>query len=122
VERGASPDLVLSSPAKRARKTAKKALHASGLDAELRLVEDFYLAAPQTYASVLQSLPDSFQQVLVVGHNPGLEEWFELLTGKPQHLPTAALALVELPVETWSEFHLGIDGRLVWFWTPASDE
>jgi phosphohistidine phosphatase len=122
VERGLRPDLVLSSPAKRARKTARKVLEASGLDVPLQLVDALYLAPPPTYSAELQSLSDLVHQVLVVGHNPGLEELLGALTGRPQHMPTAALANVELPIESWSEFRLDGSARLVWFWAPADDE
>ena len=119
IERGLSPGLVLSSSAKRARKTAQKLLDASGLDVELRLLDEFYLAAPQVYIRELQALPDDLQQVLVVGHNPGLEELVRALVGRHEHLPTAALVLIELPIQSWSELRLGTVGALDWVWTPS---
>ena len=120
-KRGLHPDLIVSSSAKRARKTAKKMLAASGLDVELRLVDELYLAPPKKYANVLRQLPDTVNQVLAVGHNPGLEELVESLTGRQQQMPTAALAVIEIPIDSWSEFHTDLRGRLEWFWSPANE-
>ena len=120
--RGLRPDLMLSSSAKRAQKTAKKMLAASGLEMELRLIDALYLAPPKAYTHELEQLPDHVNQVLVVGHNPGLEELLESLTGRQQHMPTAALALIELPIDSWPEFHVDLPGRLEWFWSPSNED
>jgi phosphohistidine phosphatase len=122
LERGLSPGLVLSSSAKRARKTAQKVLDASGLKVELRLLDELYLAAPEAYICELQNLPEDIQQVLVVGHNPGLEELLRSLVGRHEHLPTAALVLIELPIAEWSDLRLKTEGKLAWIWTPSHDE
>src|SRR5687768_13703862 len=95
-ERGLKPDLVLSSTAKRARKTARKAIDASGFDCELQLVESFYLASPSAYITELQKVSDEKECVAVVGHNPGLAELLEALTKRREEVPTAALAQLEL--------------------------
>src|SRR5688572_17096724 len=113
-ERGLKPDLVLSSTAKRARKTAHKAIDASGFECELQLVDSFYLASPSSYISQLQSVSDDKKCVLVVGHNPGLTELLEALTQRREELPTAALAQLELPLESWSELQIDSKARLVW--------
>jgi phosphohistidine phosphatase len=117
-DRRLPPDLILSSSAKRARKTATKALEASGFDSELELVQEFYLATPDAYLAKLKTLPDEIHRVLVVGHNPGLEELLELLTGQQLHLPTAALAHLKLPIDSWSAMQPDLPCELDWFWTP----
>ena len=122
LQRGLQPDLILSSSAKRARKTAQKVLDASGLDVELRLVEEFYLARPDAYVAMLRTLSDDTQRVLVVGHNPGLEDLLELLTGRHLHMPTAALAHLRLPIDSWSDLQLDIPSQFVSFWSPKGGE
>lgn len=116
------PGLVLSSSAKRASKTAKKVIEASGFEVELRLLDELYLAAPDAYVSQLEKLPDELSCVLVVGHNPGIEELLLGLTGQHQHFPTAALAHVELPADRWSDIALDRTSRLLWLWTPSEDD
>ena len=55
---------------------------------------------------------------LIVGHNPGLEELVEHLTGEQQDLPTAALAQIVLPIEQWRDLKLSTRGTLLGHWRP----
>jgi phosphohistidine phosphatase len=52
----------------------------------------------------------------VVGHNPGLEELLEALTGLHEHLPTATLARVDLSIRRWAEVRTAAPGQLVHLW------
>ena len=56
---------------------------------------------------------------MVVGHNPGLEELLDVLTGELASLPTAALAQVALDIEHWSQVSQAPLGKLVHIWLPA---
>ena len=116
------PDLIISSSAVRARKTAQMVIEAMGYDGELRLARELYAAEPEAYLDTLQSLPDGFERVMVIGHNPGLEELLELLTGDWQRLPTAALAQVELDLGTWQDLGDETQGRLANVWLPRELE
>ncbi len=58
------------------------------------------------------------QRVMVVGHNPGLEDLVARLTGEEELLPTAGLARISLPIENWKELRLSTKGRLVGVWRP----
>lgn len=116
------PDLILSSTATRARKTAELVAEKSGYEGELEYRSDFYGAGPEDYINALCSLTNEYTRVMVVGHNPGLEELLELLTGEAERLPTAALAQVALPIHTWRELsdieESSLDGKLVNLWRP----
>jgi phosphohistidine phosphatase len=57
--------------------------------------------------------------VLLVGHNPGLQELLQYLTGEFKEIPTAALARIVLEVEPWSELREQ-SGRLDWLILPKS--
>lgn len=116
------PDLIISSSAVRARKTAQLAIEAMDYNGELRLEREIYAAEPEAYLDVLQALPDAFERVMVIGHNPGLEELLELLTEDWQRLPTAALAQVELDLDTWQDLSDETPGRLVHLWLPRELE
>jgi phosphohistidine phosphatase len=94
------PDYVLSSPAERALTTAKKACKPLAVDAR-QIVQDgrIYEASCEQLLTVLHAMPPNVQRLLLVGHNPGLEELLSYLADDalPQHsdgklLPTAALA------------------------------
>ncbi len=96
-ERKLSPDLVLSSPAKRAAQTAQLVVETAGLGCELRYDERIYAASVPTLQEVLADVRAG--EVLLVGHNPGLEELLEHLTGESEEMPTAALARIVLSAE-----------------------
>lgn len=112
------PDLLICSTAVRARRTAELVIEHSGFKGEFRLRDDLYAADAETCLNILRRLPDDCQRVLLVGHNPGLEQLVGTLTDAWERLPTAALAVVSLPVEGWQELDLKPVGTLVRIWSP----
>jgi phosphohistidine phosphatase len=108
-----TPDLILSSPAKRACKTAQAVAKNCGYDGEIEQIDDFYPGTLDDYLRVLSELPDGVRRVLVVGHNPGLEELLWVLVGEKRTLPTATLAQVELSLEAWQDLTASMRGKLV---------
>jgi phosphohistidine phosphatase len=110
-------DLLLSSPATRARQTAALVKEAAGLSAELLYDERIYEADAARLLDVVKQAADSADALMLVGHNPGMEELLELLTGEGQPMPTAALACVSLDVEKWSKVRAGA-GHLEWLVRP----
>ena len=121
-EQRLTPDLILCSTAKRAKMTAHAVAEACGYDHGLELTRDFYLAAAAEYVRVLREVLDSNETVMVVGHNPGVEDLLEALTGADEGLPTAALARVSLPIEHWRELALDGSAELVVLWRPRELE
>ena len=113
-----APDLILSSPAVRARETARLVKDAADLDADIKHDERIYEASPQTLQQVAASIDDSFESAMIVGHNPGLEDLVSALTGAREDLPTAALAQLALPIDRWSEIGPRTRGTLVRVWRP----
>lgn len=90
-------DLALVSPAERARSTWH--LVAEELDAppEMRLDERLYAASAGQLLGVVRELPDELHTVVVVGHNPGIEQLVARLTGQEIPMPTSAVAVIALP-------------------------
>ena len=117
-EQGLVPDWAFSSTAKRAAKTLDLALEASGASCEAQRVQELYLASPQGIVDVLRRTPEPCARVIVVGHNPGMEDLVQGLTGEDVVMPTAALALIDCECDTWNELTLGGVERLVRFWRP----
>lgn len=117
-DEGLIPDLILSSTAKRARKTVAGLLEGSGISPEVQFTRDFYHAYPETFIAILSELDDKYEQVMVVGHNPGLEELLEVLTGDYERMPTSALAQVLLPIQRWADLEEEPEGDLVAVWRP----
>jgi len=116
-KRKLEPDLVLSSPAERARQTTQLVLDAAGLKTELRYDERIYEASAGRLLEIISQLDDEADVVMMVGHNPGFEELLEALTGEAHSLSTAALASVELDIEKWDKVRPGVN-RLAWLVKP----
>jgi phosphohistidine phosphatase len=114
------PDAVISSTAIRARATAKAVAKASGYKREIIFNQSLYEAGPRAYFDVLHVLSDDYDRVLIVGHNPGLEELVEMLTGEIHIMPTCSLAHVKLNVGTWLDTDYETKGKLVDMWQPGA--
>ena len=114
------PDLILSSSARRARDTASRVAGVWGEEAPpLRFDRTLYHAGPEALVDALHDLhPGNPDTVLLVGHNPGLEELVESLTGEVASMPTAALAHITLPIDDWLDLRLRARGMLVKCWCP----
>jgi phosphohistidine phosphatase len=78
--------------------------------------ERIYDASPGTLLDVVRQADESAQALLLVGHNPGLQELLLDLADRDERglrdrvrarYPTAALAVVELPARSWSELRPG---------------
>ncbi len=102
-----TPELILSSPALRACETARLVKAAAGLDAEIKHNEHIYEASPQTLQQVAASIDDRFASAMIVGHNPGMEGFVRLLTGKLEQMPTATLAIIDLDIAGWADISKG---------------
>jgi phosphohistidine phosphatase len=111
------PGLVVCSPAERARQTATLVAEAAGLLAPLRFDERIYEATSARLVEVVSQVEEGVEELLLVGHNPGLEELLERLTGESRRMPTATLARVALDVEKWSKVREGA-GRVESFVVP----
>ncbi len=118
IEEELVPQLIISSTAKRALKTTELVAEACQYDGEVQPEPGLYGAGPVGYIRILQEVPDVYQRIMVVGHNPGLEVLLEVLTGEAKWLPTAALAHIELPIDKWAEIREYIGGKLVELWEP----
>jgi phosphohistidine phosphatase len=129
-KRGYQPACVLSSTATRAMETAELLMPALGNAAEIRYDRALYLAeCPQLLAAIRDAPPDA-SPLLVVGHNPGLEQLALALARQPQSaaerarreklvhkFPTASLAVLDFAAEDWSEIKSGT-GQLVDYIRP----
>jgi phosphohistidine phosphatase len=112
------PDVIISSTAMRARATAEAVAKASGYKGEIILNKSLYAAGPEAYVGVMHNLSDEFVRVLIIGHNPGLEELVEILTGEIHLMPTCSLTHVKLCIGKWSDMDNKIKGEVSEIWRP----
>jgi phosphohistidine phosphatase len=108
-------DLLVCSTARRARQTAKPVIAVLGCRVEYEPL--VYLASFEDLFKVVRAFSDDDERVMLVGHNPSLEEFTERLCGWSPTYPTAGLGSIALSVEKWSEVALG-SGTLTAFVTP----
>jgi phosphohistidine phosphatase len=125
---GFTPDLMLVSAAARTRQTAE--LVQREIEAKSKLLEALYLAPPGKIFTLIQATPQTLSGVMVVGHNPGLEELATLLAREPvrrkervrrdvleEKFPTAALAVLDFDITKWRDIRPS-EGALVDFVRP----
>ncbi len=127
-QHGLVPDHALISSAQRTQETweliatAYKTVPSSSIEPRV------YDASPDKLLRVIQETDADVHSLLVVGHNPAMEELADSLvaTGDPvsrdqmdEKFPTAALAVIDFPTDTWREIAPGT-GRLDRFVTPRS--
>jgi phosphohistidine phosphatase len=119
-DEGLTPEITLSSSAKRAKDTAELVIEFYHQIVRVQHHRTLYHGYPSDYIELLGSLEDSYKIVMVVGHNPGLEELLFTLTGVNESMPTAGLAHVELGINNWGELNLSVNGLLKNFWYPRN--
>ncbi len=112
------PDHILTSSAARAVATAELAATEANFDGEIEVVPVLYHADPSAFVAIVSRVPNPFERVLIVGHNPGLEDWLDRLIGHVETFPTAALAQIELPVDSWLDLSTDTRGKLQGLWRP----
>jgi len=103
-EKGWIPDLIISSTALRARHTAELVARACGYSDKLSLEPGLYGASLHFFSQLLKPLAPRLACVLLVGHNPDMEELIHALCSQRATISTATLAKIDLPIENWSEY------------------
>lgn len=115
------PDLVISSPAERARQTAEIVMKTAGINSDQRVDQRIYEASAEQLLNVVKQIDESANLAMLVGHNPRFEHLQTDLTGVARHMPTAAVALLSLDIEKWSDARERC-AELKWMITPKDLE
>ena len=117
-ERSLVPDAIITSDAVRARATAEAVAKAAGYAQPIRVEPALYHAKPDDVLAVVSGAPSEAGTLLVVGHNPGLEELVGQLTGESLDLPTTALVHIAMPIDEWREVESALAASIVDTWRP----
>jgi phosphohistidine phosphatase len=104
-------DLAVVSPARRAQQTWEILAGALAAQPEVLSDERVYAAWGRDLAGLVQALPETATTVVLVGHNPGLEELVAELTGEGIELPTSAVAVITFDGDWRGAAHLETHGR-----------
>ena len=113
---GWSVDLVLCSTAVRARASAKPVIAVLGCG--VRYEPALYTAGGRELLAVVRALPDDVDTVMLIGHNPSLEELTATLCGSSPRYPAGALGTIEFTIDQWAYVAPG-SGTLTAHVTPA---
>jgi phosphohistidine phosphatase len=99
-------DLFVSSPARRARRTARYFAEEYGVDKDdILLVKELYLAAPHSFSQVITAMNDKHDSIAIFAHNPGITEFASSLTNvRIDDMPTCAVFAVSADTDSWSQF------------------
>lgn len=115
----AKPDLIISSPAKRALKTAQIIADEIGYqEKNIHIDMELYGANVEEIFSLIEGLGDNLKSVMLVGHNPGLTLSVPFLCGEPlENVPTCGVVRIDFAVKSWSMIEPG-KGKFVFFEYP----
>ena len=124
-EKEIHPDLMITSPAKRALSTSKRIAKILGYPKQ-NISEERQLYHPdeETILPVVQKFNNKFAHIILCSHNPGLTEFVNtLMDGEVDidNVPTCGIVALRFETEQWSEINWGL-GKLLFFDYPKSKE
>lgn len=124
-ERDIHPQVMLSSPAKRAYSTAKRIADVLDFPKEkIKTDRILYHADEETILSVVQTLNDKCDNAFIFGHNPGLTEFVNSLSDQEiyiDNVPTCGIAAFQLPIDSWKDVSWR-NGKLLFYDFPKKDK
>jgi phosphohistidine phosphatase len=118
-QKGVSPSLIISSPAKRAITTANKIANEIGYNYESIIKnENIYEASAGEIIDIINSIEDEHETAMLFGHNPGFTMVANYLSNQRiDNIPTCGIAYIEFPFDSWSSVEVGT-GKLIEFEYP----
>jgi phosphohistidine phosphatase len=118
-KRALLPDAIITSDAVRARTTAQAVATALGHARDIITHPSLYHAKPEDVFDVLHDVAGNARTVLIVGHNPGLEELVHQLTGEHHGLVTTALVVLDVPIDRWRDLDGNVAASIAETWEPG---
>ena len=106
-ERGIKIDAFVTSPARRARKTAEQFAKRYKKEKEdILLKTELYMASDEAFNSVVEKLNDDIDCVAVFSHNPGITDFANSLTDDItiDNIPTCGIFAVSIEAKKWNKF------------------
>ncbi len=115
------PDLIVTSPANRAKTTAYMIAKEIGYDQKKIVDEELlYLADVKTFYNVINSLDDKYNSVMIFSHNNGITDFVNSLTNSDiYNIPTCGVAYIKIDLDSWRYVTKGV-GELVYFDFPKN--
>ena len=119
-EQGIKIDLLLSSPARRAKLTAKAVAEAIVYEkSDIQWKKDLYHADSTQILQQIHQIANQYYSVGIFGHNPGLTDFQnELCDEAIDNIVTTGIACIQLDVDSWEDIRLNGSGKLLWYDYP----
>lgn len=119
-KQGKKLDVILCSTAMRAMSTVKYFLKEFDFDGEVLYLDDLYGTDIESYIAILNRLENDIDTAMIVGHNPEMDYFLEIICDEYEHMPTASIAIIKLLIQDWSELNEITLGELLNFWRPRA--
>lgn len=114
------PELLISSPAKRALKTAGYFADEMHISKKIVSAESLYMAGINDFISVIENIEDSVNSIMLFSHNPGITEFANYITGSEiDIMPTASTARIDFNINRWKDCR-NAKGELRFFISPKN--
>lgn len=122
-DQGHVPDVIISSPAKRAYSTAKRFAKELSYDkADILRHESLYFSGVFSMCEMLEAVDDQHDKVMIVGHNPAMTKLLNTLCDTSIfNMPTSAVAIIGFDMESWKDLEEE-SGVLLGYGFPKSQQ
>jgi phosphohistidine phosphatase len=116
------PDHIISSTAKRAIDTSELIAKFSTYDGAINQYSSLYnQSSAEHYIKILTGISNNYHKVLIIGHNPAIENLIEQLTNRIELMKTCSLARIDIKIKNWKDISNGIyKSDLINIWHPSS--
>lgn len=104
-EKGVKPEIMISSPAARALNTASIFFRVLEMEPDELIVDErLYHASPGEIMEIITGVPDTFQSIMIFGHNPSFTQLANVfLTEHIYNIPTAGVVFLDFAMNKWQE-------------------
>ncbi|MDD3774759.1 MAG: histidine phosphatase family protein [Sulfurovaceae bacterium] len=98
------PDLILSSPALRAKLTAKKISKKIEYDKDIKYIDELYMPNPKTILDILSDQKNKNKCIFLINHNPALTDLANMLTNENiDNVPTLGIVAIKFDIKKWND-------------------
>ena len=118
-ERNEIPDLIISSPAKRAYSTAKRiAAKVDYPGKKIFMEEKLYMADTDEFLSVISDTGQNINKLMLISHNSGITRFANFISGENlDNIPTAGITRIDFDMDSWKQIN-ETKGRMIFFEYP----
>lgn len=123
IEKGYKIDKIFSSPATRTTQTTHYFQTANHLETEdVKYFERLYLGNVLAISESILWLKENINTLAVVGHNPGVSDFVNDITGLDNDdLPTCGIAVIELDMDNWTTDFTTVPNKLIGVFEPKNE-